>query len=64
MKGKGEMTTYWLIGTTPERKSPNEGGLMLKIDEAETSIMDENSLNPQRSRKQAIAHNQHEQVDM
>ena len=65
VKGKGEMTTYWLTGTTPEQKSGHPSDTGLKIDrdnEAEISIMDENLLNPRRARKQAIAHNQHEQV--
>ena len=65
VKGKGEMTTYWLTGTKPEhpRGQPSDSGA--KIDggvEVELSVMNENLVNPQRARKQAIAVNQHEQV--
>ena len=65
IKGKGEMTTYWLIGTAPapKRGEPDGGDCGLKLGtEVKTSITDENLLHPQRARKQAIAHNNLEQV--
>ena len=67
VKGKGEMTTYWLTGTKPEqtRGQLSANNSDSKIDggtEERLSITKENQLNPHRARKQAIAHNQHEQV--
>ena len=54
MKGKGEMTTYWLTGT----KSDMEEG----DPDNNRPMPDENLLNPQRSRKLAVARKRQEQV--
>ena len=63
MKGKGEMTTYWLTGTKSDIGEGDPDNSRLRPEAGMgMSILDGNLLNPKRSRKLAVARTKQEQV--